>query len=40
MTHSKKYLLAELRILYGGRIAEELYIGDIATASITTSRWP
>jgi len=33
MTYSRNYMLAELRILYGGRIAEELYVGDISTGA-------
>ena len=33
MTHSRNFLLAELRILFGGRIAEELYVGDISTGA-------
>jgi cell division protease FtsH len=33
MTRSKKFLIAELRILYGGRVAEELYVGDISTGA-------
>jgi cell division protease FtsH len=33
MTYSKNYMMAELRILYGGRIAEELYVGDISTGA-------
>jgi cell division protease FtsH len=33
MVYSKKYMLAHLRICYGGRIAEELYCGDSSTGA-------
>ncbi len=33
MTHSRGYLLAELRILFGGRVAEELYLGEISSGA-------
>ncbi len=33
ITYSRNYMLAELRILYGGRVAEELFVGDISTGA-------
>ncbi len=33
MTHSRGFLLAELRILFGGRVAEELYLGEISSGA-------
>ena len=33
LNHTKKYFLAEMRICCGGRIAEELVLGDISTGA-------
>jgi cell division protease FtsH len=33
VVYSKKYMLAHLRICYGGRLAEELYCGDSSTGA-------
>src|SRR5206468_3827053 len=33
IVYSKKYWLAYLRVCYGGRIAEELYLGDSSTGA-------
>ncbi|HUO07740.1 MAG TPA: ATP-dependent zinc metalloprotease FtsH [Phycisphaerae bacterium] len=33
IVHQKRYMLARLRVCYGGRIAEELYVGDISSGA-------
>jgi cell division protease FtsH len=33
LVYGRKYMLAQLRICFGGRIAEELYCGDISTGA-------
>jgi cell division protease FtsH len=33
IVYQKRYMLARLRVCYGGRIAEELYIGDISSGA-------
>jgi len=33
VVYSKRFMQAQLRICYGGRIAEELYVGDISTGA-------
>lgn len=33
MVYQKKYMLAKLRVCYGGRVSEELYVGDISSGA-------
>lgn len=33
IVHSKKYMQANLRVTYGGRLAEEIFIGDISSGA-------
>ena len=33
LNHTKKYFLAEIRLCCGGRIAEELFTGDVSTGA-------
>ncbi len=35
MVYQRRYMLAKLRVCYGGRIAEELYIGDISSGAVS-----
>jgi cell division protease FtsH len=35
MVYQRRYMLARLRVCYGGRIAEELYVGDISSGAVS-----
>ena len=35
MVYQRRYMLAQLRVCFGGRIAEELYVGDISSGAVS-----